>query len=130
MVNESTSLIRRIFWMVSIGVAVSGFLLMASVDPESDRWLMFELAGFGIFMFGSILTIIFNDPVAFIAATATFGIVFNYVLYKVFKFRTRTLRRCYRLMEKNDNSLHDVYTLAYNAAYSLHSIEPIVYRED
>lgn len=130
MVNESTFLIRKIFWMISIGVAVSGFLLMVSVDLESDKWLMFELAGFGIFMLGTILTIIFNDPVAFIAAVATCGIVFNYMLYKVFKVRTKTLRRCYRLMKKHDNSLYDVYTLAYNAVYSLHSIEPIVYRED
>lgn len=75
MVNESTSLIRRIFWVISIGVAVSGFFLMISVDLESDKWLMFGLAGFGIFMLGSILTIIFNDPVAFIAAAATSGIV-------------------------------------------------------
>ena len=130
MVNESTSLIRRIFWMISIGVAVSGFLLMVSVDLESNEWLIFELAGFGILMLGAILTIIFNDPVAFIAAVATSGIVFNYMLYKVFKLHTKTLRRCYRLIKKHDNSLYDVYTLAYDAVYSLYSIEPIVYRED
>ena len=130
MVNESTSLIRRIFWMISIGVAGCGFLLMVSVDLESNEWLIFELAGFGILMLGAILTIIFNDPVAFIAAVATSGIVFNYMLYKVFKLHTKTLRRCYRLMKKHDNSLYDVYTSAYDAVYSLYSIEPIVYRED
>lgn len=128
MVNESTSLIRRIFWMISIGVAVSGFLLIVSVDLESNKWLIFELAGFGIFMLGAILTIIFNDPVAFIAAVATSVIVFNYMLYKVFKLHTTTSRRCYRLMKKHDNSLYDVYALAYDTIYAMHSIEPIVHR--
>lgn len=130
MINESTSLIRRIFWIVSIGVAVAGFLIMVSVDLESDKWLMLELAGFGIFMLGAILTIIFNDPLSFIAAVATLGIAFNYMLYRVFKFHTPTLRRYYRLMRKHNNSLYDVYTLAYSAACSMHSIEPIVHRED
>lgn len=130
MVNESTSLIRRIFWIISIGVAVSGFFFMVSVDPESDKWLMFELAGLGIFSFGSILTIIFNDPIAFLAVIATSGIAFNYIMYKVFKLRTNTLRRCYRLIKKHDNSLYDIYLLAYDAIYSMYSIETIVHRED
>lgn len=130
MINESTSLVRRIFWMVSIGIGIAGFFLMASVDLNADIWLKFELVGFGIFILGSILTIIFNDPICFLAALGTLGIVVNYALYKVFKLRTKTTRKCYRIMKRHDNALYDVYFSAYNAIYAMHSIEPIVYRED
>ena len=129
MINESTSLIRRIFCMVSIGIGIAGFFLMVSVDLSTDIWLKFELAGFGVFILGSILTIIFNDPICFLAALGTLGIVVNYALYKVFNLRTKTTRKCYRIMRRHDNALYDVYFSAYNAIYAMHSIEPIVYRE-
>lgn len=130
MINESTSLVRRIFWMVSIGIGIAGFLLMVSVDLNTDIWLKFELAGFAVFILGSILTIIFNDPICFLAVFGTLGIVINYALYKVFKLRTKTTRKCYRIMRRHGNALYDVYFSAYNAIYAMHSIEPIVYRED
>lgn len=130
MINESTSLVRRIFWMVSIGIGIAGFLLMVSVDLNTDIWLKFELAGFAVFILGSILTIIFNDPICFLAVLGTLGIVINYALYKVFKLRTKTTRKCYRIMRRHGNALYDVYFSAYNAIYAMHSIEPIVYRED
>lgn len=130
MINESTSLVRRIFWMISIGIGIAGFILMVSVDLSADTWLKFELAGFGVFILGSILTIISNDPICFLAVLGTLGIVVNYALYKVFKLRTKTTRKCYRIMRKHDNALYNVYFSAYNAIYAMHSIEPIVYRED
>lgn len=130
MINESTCLVRRIFWMVSIGIAIAGLFLMASVDLSADIWLKFELAGFAVFILGSILTIIFNDPICFLAALGTLGIVVNYALYRVFKLRTKTTRKCYRIMRRHGNALYDVYFSAYNAIYAMHSIEPIVHRED
>lgn len=130
MINESTCLVRRIFWMVSIGIAIAGLFLMASVDLSADIWLKFELAGFAVFILGSILTIIFNDPICFLAALGTLGIVVNYALYRVFKLRTKTTRKCYRIMRRHGNVLYDVYFSAYNAIYDMHSIEPIVHRED
>lgn len=130
MINESTSLVRRIFWVVSIGIGIAGFLLMVSVDLSSDTWINFELIGLTVFILGFILTIVFNDPICFVAALITFGIVVNYVSYKVFKLRTKTTRKCYRIMRRHDNALYDVYYSAYNAIYAMHSIEPIIYRED
>lgn len=132
MINESTSLVRRIFWMVSIGIAIAGFFVMASVDlsADTDIWLKFELAGFAVFILGSILTIIFNDPICFLAALGTLGIVVNYALYRVFNLRTETTQKCYRIMRRHGNALYDVYVSAYNAIYAMHSIEPIVHIED
>lgn len=130
MINESTSLVRRIFWMVSIGIGIAGFFLMVSIDLNVDAWLKFELVGFAIFILGSILTIIFNDPICFLAALGTLGIVVNYAVYRVFKLRTKTTRKCYRIMRRHDNALYDVYFSAYSAIYAMHSIDPIVYRED
>ena len=130
MINESTSLVRRIFWMVSIGIAIAGFFLMASVDLSADIWLKFELAGFAVFILGSILTIIFNDPICFLAALGTLGIVVNYALCRVFNLRTKTTQKCYRIMRRHGNALYDIYFSAYNAIYAMHSIEPIVHRED
>lgn len=130
MINESTSLVRRIFWMVSIGVGIAGFFLMVSVDLSTDTWLKLELAGFAAFILGSILTIILNDPICFLAALGTLGIVVNYALYRVFKLRTKTTWKCYRIMRRHGNALYDVYFSAYNAIYAMHSIEPIVHRED
>lgn len=130
MINESTSLVRRIFWMVSIGIAIAGFFLMASVDLSADIWLKFELAGFAVFILGSILTIIFNDPICFLAALGTLGIVVNYALYRVFNLRTKTTQKCYRIMRRHGNALYDVYFSAYDAIYAMHSIESIVHIED
>lgn len=128
MINESTSLVRRIFWMVSIGIGIAGFFLMVSVDLSTDIWLKLELAGFAVFILGSILTIIFNDPICFLAALGTLGIVVNYALYRVFNLRTKTTQKCYRIMRRHGNALYDVYVSAYNAIYAMHSIEPIVHR--
>lgn len=130
MINESTSLVRRIFWMVSIGIGIAGFLLMVSVDLSSDTWINFELIGLTVFILGFILTIVFNDPICFVASLITLGIVVNYASYKVFKLRTKTTRKCYRIMRRHDNALYDVYYSAYNAIYAMHSIEPIICRED
>ena len=130
MINESTSLARRIFWMVSIGIGIAGFFLMVSVDLSADTWLKFELIGLAVFILGCILTIVFNDPICFIAALITLGIVLNFALYKVFKMYTKTTRKCYRIMRRHDNALYDVYFSAYDAIYDMRSIEPIVYRED
>lgn len=130
MINESTCLVRRIFWMISIGIGIAGFILMVSVDLSADTWIKFELAGFAIFILGCILTIIFNDPICFLAALGTLGIVVNYASYKVFKLRTKTTRKCYRIMRRHDNALYDVYFSAYDAIYAMHSIEPIVHIED
>lgn len=130
MINESTSLVRRIFLMVSIGIGIAGFFLMVSVDLSTDIWLKRELAGFAIFILGCILTIIFNDPICFLAVLGTLGIVINYALYRVFKLRTKTTRKCYRIMRRHGNGLYDVYFSAYNAIYAMHSIELIVHRED
>ena len=128
MINESTSLVRRIFWMVSIGIGIAGFFLMVSVDPSTDIWLKFELVGFAVFSLGFILTIIFNDPIGFLAVLGTLGIVINYALYRVFKLRTKTTRKCYRVMRRHSNALYHVYFSAYNTIYAMHSIEPIVHR--
>lgn len=128
MINESTSLVRRIFCMVSIGIGIAGFFLMVSVDLSTDTWLKFELAGFAVFILGCILTIIFNDPICFLAVLGTLGIVINYALYRVFKLRTKTTRKCYRIMRRHGNALHDVYFSAHNTIYAMHSIEPIVHR--
>ena len=128
MINESTSLVRRIFCMISIGIGIAGFFLMVSVDPSTDTWLKFELAGFAVFILGCILTIIFNDPICFLAALGTLGIVINYALYRVFKLRTKTTRKCYRIMKRHGNALYHVYFSAYNTIYAMHSIEPIVHR--
>ena len=128
MINESTSLVRRIFWMVSIGTGIAGFVLMVSVDLSTDTWLKLELAGFAVFILGSILTIILNDPICFLAVLGTLGIVINYALYRVFKLRTKTTRKCYRIMRRHGNALYDVYFSAYNAIYTMHSIEPIFHR--
>lgn len=130
MINESTSLVRRIFWMVSIGIGIAGFFRMVSVDLSTDIWIKLELAGFAVFILGSILTIIFNDPICFLAVLGTLGIVINYALYRVFKLRTKTTRKCYRIMIRHGNALYDVYFSSYNAIYAMHSIEPIVHRED
>lgn len=128
MINESTSLVRRIFCMVSIGIGIAGFFLMVSVDLSTDTWLKLELAGFAAFILGSILTIIFNDPICFLAVLGTLGIVINYALYRVFKLRTKTTRKCYRIMRRHDNALYHLYFSAYNTIYAMHSIEPIVHR--
>lgn len=128
MINESTSLVRRIFWMVSIGTGIAGFVLMVSVDLSTDTWLKLELAGFAVFILGSILTIILNDPICFLAVLGTLGIVINYALYRVFKLRTKTTRKCYRIMRRHGNALCHVYFSAYNTIYTMHSIEPIFHR--
>ena len=130
MINESTSLVRRIFWMISIGIGLAGFFRMVSVDLSTDIWLKLELAGLVVFIVGSILTIIFNNPICFLAVLGTLGIVINYALYRIFKLRTKTTRKCYRIMRRHGNALYNVYFCAYNAIYAMHSIEPIVHRED
>lgn len=130
MINESTCLVRRIFWMVSIGIAIAGFFRMVSVDLSTNIWLKLELAGLAVFIVGSILTIILNDPICFLAVLGTLGIVINYALYRVFKLHTKTTRKSYRIMRRHGNALYNVYFSAYNAIYAMHSIEPIVHRED
>lgn len=130
MVNESTSLIRRIFWMISIGVAVSGFLLMVGTYLDTSNWWVVFLVGFIVFMLGYVFTVITNDPIAFAAKFAAILIAFNYILYRVFSIHTNTTRKCYRLYRKYHKNLDHVYCSAYNVIYHSHPIDTIVYRKD
>ena len=130
MINETTSLIRRIFWTVSIAMGVVGFFIMIGTDLESSNWWMVVLTGLIVFFTGSVLTIIANDPVAFLARFVSILIAFNYVLYRVFKIHTNTTRKCYRLYRKYHKDLNHVYYSAYNDIYDSHPIDTIVRRED
>ena len=130
MVNESTSLIRRIFWMISIATGVAGFFIMVGTDLETSNWLVMFLVGFIAFMLGSVFTVITNDPIAFAAKFAAILIAFNYILYKVFSIHTNTTRKCYRLYRKYHKNLDHVYCSAYNVIYDSHPIDTIVYRKD
>lgn len=130
MINESTSLIRRIFWMVSIATGVAGFFIMIGTDLESSNWWMVGLTGFIVFFTGSVLTIIANDLVAFLARLVSILIAFNYMLYRVFKLHTNTTRKCYRLYRKYDKDLNHVYYSAYNIIYDAHPIDTITEIED
>lgn len=130
MINESTSLIRRIFWMISIGVAVSGFLLMVGTYLDTSNWWVVFLVGFIVFMLGYVFTVITNDPIAFAAKFAAILIAFNYILYRVFSIHTNTTRKCYRLYRKYHKNLDHVYCSAYNVIYDSHPIDTIVYRRD
>nr|DAE87796.1 MAG TPA: hypothetical protein [Caudoviricetes sp.] len=130
MVNESTSLIRRIFWMISIGVAASGFLLMVGTYLDTSNWSVVFLVGFIVFMLGYVFTVITNDPIAFAAKFAAILIAFNYILYRVFSIHTNITRKCYRLYRKYHKNLDHVYCSAYNAIYDSHPIDTIVYRKD
>ena len=121
MVNESTSLIRRIFWMISIGVAASGFLLMVGTYLDTSNWSVVFLV---------VFTVITNDPIAFAAKFAAILIAFNYILYRVFSIHTNTTRKCYRLYRKYHKNLDHVYCSAYNVIYDSHPIDTIVYRKD
>lgn len=130
MVNESTSLIRRIFWMISIATGVAGFFIMAGTGLETSNWSVMFLVGFIAFMLGSVFTVITNDPIAFAAKFAAILIAFNYILYKVFSIHTNTTRKCYRLYRKYHKNLDHVYCSAYNVIYDSHPIDTIVYRRD
>lgn len=130
MVNESTSLIRRIFWMVSIAMSVAGSFIMIGTDLESSNWWMVGLTGFIVFFTGSLLTIIANDPIAFLAKLASILIAFNYMLYRVFKIHTNTTKKCYRLYRKYHKDLNHVYYSAYNVIYDSHPIDTIIEIED
>lgn len=130
MINKSTSLIRRIFWMVSIATGVAGLFIMIGTDLESSNWWMVGLTGFIVFFTGSVLTIIANDPVAFLARFVSILIAFNYMLYRVFKLHTNTTRKCYRLYIKYDKDLNHVYYSAYNIIYDSHPIDTITEIED
>lgn len=130
MVNKSTSLIRRILWASSIIIGVVGFVVMVGTPLEDEYWINYLVVGLCIFVSGSALTMIFNDPIVFLAVLVVLAIVTNCAFYKLFHVRTKTTRRCYRLMRRNDNSLYDIYLSAYDAIYSMHSIETIVHRED
>lgn len=130
MINESTSLIRRIFRMVSIAMSIAGFFIMIGTDLESSNWWMVGLTGFIVFFAGFVLTIIANDPVAFLARFASILIAFNYMLYRVFKIHTNTTRKCYRLYRKYDKDLNNLYYSAYNVIYDSHPIDTIMEIED
>jgi hypothetical protein len=130
MVNESTSLIRRIFWMISIATGVAGFFIMVGIGLETSNWSVMFLVGFIAFMLGSVFTVITNDPIAFAAKFAAILIAFNYILYKVFSIHTNTARKCYRLYRKYHKNLDHVYCSAYNVIYDSHPIDTIVYRKD
>lgn len=130
MVNESTSLIRRIFWMISIAAGVAGFFIMVGTDLETSNWSVMFLVGFIAFMLGSVFTVITNDPIAFAAKFAAILIAFNYILYKVFSIHTNITRKCYRLYRKYHKNLDHVYCSAYNVIYDSHPIDTIVYRKD
>lgn len=130
MVNESTSLIRRMFWMISIAAGVAGFFIMVGTGLETSNWSVMFLVGFIAFMLGSVFTVITNDPIAFAAKFAAILIAFNYILYKVFSIHTNTTRKCYRLYRKYHKNLDHVYCSAYNAIYDSHPIDTIVYRKD
>lgn len=119
MSNLSMYSMRKVLKFISVMVAIIGFIFIVSVDTEADTWMRYALIGFGIFLLGSILTIIFTDPVSFIGLIIMIGITFNYMLYRTFNRRTSTSRKCYKLLKKHNYSLYHAYESICDALYDM-----------
>ena len=126
MINETTSVIRRSIWFVSIGVAFAGFLIAVGTDLDSSNWSQLFVLGVLIFFAGGVLAVVLNDPICAIAKLATLYIIIVGSLYSRHKIRTNRSGKCFEIYTLYHMESKCICCAAYEAIYAIHPIESII----